>query len=278
MIRVKGFPKIEDPRWILFAFFGVLIGYALSTPGFARTWSHALASFGVCALLDLLLCRIRTGQWLFPMSGVVSAFGVFVLIDSPLLWPTALAAVLAMFSKHFIRVRGNHLFNPNNFGVAMVIWGFPDLAVTGAHRWAGKVGLSLLLFAIGWLLVWRAKRWLVSLSYVLAFFAFNFLRTLLFHKPWWAYSLALLGPAMQLFVFYMISDPRTSPEDHRRQIIFGVTIAAVDNLFRHLEMRDAPLFAVFLVCLVYNLYRAYRPDQIAFRVWKTREIQWGIAK
>ena len=271
-------PKFRDPRWLLLAFFAVLLTYVLGEPGFARTPAHLLLSVGVCCSLDTLLAWLQRGKLLFPMSGLISSLGTFILVDSPLLWATGLAGALAILSKYLLRVNGRHLFNPNNFGVVVCCLAFPDFIVSGAFRWGGKPALSLLLFAVGWALVVRAQRWLVSLSYLVSFLGFNLARALFFQKPLWAYSLSMLGPGMQLFLFYMISDPRTSPDDRKRQLAFGVMLGLVDNLFRQLEWRDSPLLACFVVCGAYNLYRAYRPDTRAFTVWQTTELAYAPSR
>lgn len=252
-------PKWNDTRILILLFFAILAYAILGTPGFARTWRQFAVASGICLSLDLILGYVFARKWIFPLSGIVSSFGVAVLVDSPALWPTAVAAVLASLSKHLVRWDGRHVFNPNNFGVVVTVLAFPDWAVTGAMRWGGKLGLSFLLFGIGWLIVYRADRWAASLSYMLGFLFFNALRSLIFEKPIWAYSISLLGPAMQLFIFYMISDPKTSPSARRNQMAYGIAIAALDNLMRHMQIKDAPLFALFLVTFGYAVLRQLGP-------------------
>lgn len=274
-MRTAVVPKLRDPRFLILLFFSVLIANILSTPGFARSWYHFAAASSICIGLDLILAWYRERKIIFPMSGLVSSFGCAVLIDSPVLWPTMLAALFATLSKHLVRLNDRHLFNPNNFGVVIVILAFPDWAVSGAMRWGGQIGWSLVLFAIGLLVVQQADRWVASLSYMGSFIFFNVLRSLYFEKPLWLYSISLLGPAMQLFIFYMISDPRTSPNDRRRQAFFGIAIGLLDNVFRHYSLKDAPLFALFIICGVYNIYRWVWPDRSVFNIWKTKEILIG---
>lgn len=271
-MRSLTIPRKQDPRWLLIAFFGVLLYIVLSEPGFARRWEQLALSIVVCTGLDFALTFFLRRKLSLPVSGFISSLGTFILVDSPYLWATVAAAALAMLSKHFIRVRDQHIFNPNNFGVVVCCLAFPDYLLSGAFRWGGRLDLSILLFAVGTLLVLRARRIFVSLSYAGSFLFFNVARALTLGLPPWAFSLSILGPGMQLFLFYMISDPRTSPNDYRRQIIFGVCLGLVDNFFRHLEWRDSPLLACFVVCAVYNLYRTRRPDQRAFDTWRTREL------
>lgn len=239
---------MKDTRWLIFIFFAVMVDLILKTPGFARTWVHFAAASGALVLTDLILSAWLYGRPRFPLSGVVSSFGVAVMIDSPVLWPTLIAAVLASSSKHLFQARGRHVFNPNNFGVVMTTLAFPDWAVVGGMRWGGDVGFSLLLFAIGALIVFHANRWILAFSYIFSFLFIAGIRATVLGIPPWAFSVSLLGPAMQLFIFFMISDPKTSPGSRRDQLIFGFVLATVDNGLRFLEFKDAPLLALFILC------------------------------
>lgn len=251
-------PRWSDPRYLILIFFAIMTVTILSTPGFARTPFQFATACLTCFALDLVLGRLLSGKMIFPLSGVVSSFGISVLIDSPLLWPTALAAVLSTLSKQLIRFEGRHVFNPNNFGVVLVTLAFPDWATTAAMRWGGRFDLSVLLLAVGTMIVVRANRWAVSFAYIGSFLFFNVLRSLIFAKPLWVYSVSLLGPAMQLFIFYMISDPKTTPLSRRGQVLFGVGLGLLDNVFRHMQFKDAPLYALFVGCALYSLMLSRR--------------------
>lgn len=272
-MRIEGVPTLRDPRMLVIVFFIGIVSYALTAAGFGRSWEHLVLSLVVAVVTDMTLNWYFEDKVLFPMSALVTGSGVFLLVDSPLIAATGFAAFLGILSKHAIRIKGHHIFNPNNFGVVMACFAFPDWMVAGPHRWAGNIYAAIALACLGVVIVVHAKRWVASFSYAFGFFAFNFLRTLIFNKPYWAFSTSLLGPAMQLFIFFMISDPRTTPTDRKRQVVYGLAAAGLDNYFRHLQFRDAPLLSLFIVCGVYNLFRAWKPDLRQFDVWQMRAVE-----
>lgn len=237
----------SDTRVLILVFFAILSRMIMETPGFARTWQQFALAATILLSLDMFSSYRVFGRIKFPLSGIVSSFGVAVMIDSPVLWPTALAAALCSLSKYLIRFRGRHIFNPNNFGIVVVTAAFPDWAVIGGNRWGGDPSYSLLLFFVGILIVWHARRWALVLTYLVAFLSLNLARAFVMHVPYWSFSLSILGPAMQLFMFYMMTDPKTSPNSLKEQVQFGILLAALDNVLRHFEFRDAPLVALFLI-------------------------------
>jgi hypothetical protein len=56
----------------------------------------------------------------------------------------------------------------------------------------------------------------------------------------------VLGAAFQLFIFFMITDPRTTPGTRTGRIAYAMTVAGFDHLFRMLRNRNAPFFALFV--------------------------------
>ena len=166
-----------------------------------------------------------------------------------------LAAALALMSKNWIRLNGRHVFNPNNFGICAVLFAFPDMVAPGVIRWGGETVWSLALVGAGIVLVILANRWAVSLSYAVGFLVMNTLSAWGRGVPLWTYSTTLLAPALQLSIFFMMTDPKTSPESRRQQLAFGVFIALLDHAFRLGQTNKRFYYATFLATLVYTLLR-----------------------
>jgi hypothetical protein len=59
----------------------------------------------------------------------------------------------------------------------------------------------------------------ITLTYVVSFLVLNSLRATLLHQPRAPEIAPITGPMYQLFVFFMITDPRTSYGERRWQII-----------------------------------------------------------
>jgi Na+-translocating ferredoxin:NAD+ oxidoreductase RnfD subunit len=72
----------------------------------------------------------------------------------------------------------------------------------------------------------------ITLTYVLSFLALNSLRAMLLHQPVLPEIAPITGPMYQLFVFFMITDPRTIVRERRWQIVVAVIVAFVETTIR----------------------------------------------
>jgi len=82
---------------------------------------------------------------------------------------------------------------------------------------------------------------------VASFLVLNSLRAALLHQPVLPEIAPITGPMYQLFVFFMITDPRTIVRDRRPQIAVAIIIAFVETLIRFASDRGAMLPTAFNV-------------------------------
>jgi Na+-translocating ferredoxin:NAD+ oxidoreductase RnfD subunit len=258
MIKSLILPKWNDARWLLLLLLLCYAGYAISSPAFTRTPAQFAASLLTCLGLDIALLAWKRVP-LLPLSGLISVFGVFLLTDSPTVWAYVLVGALTILSKHFITSGGRHIFNPNNFGVVLAILLFPSDITTEAGRWGGATAVSVFVATFGFFVVYRAHRFALTASYVGWFFAGAVIRAFIAGKPIIMAAAPMTGAAFQLFVFYMISDPRTTPKTRRGQLAFGFSLALIDNVFRYSQLKNAPFFSLFLLTALYALVRRVEP-------------------
>ena len=228
--------------------------------GFFKSPIKLLAAIVACAGLDAIL-NLRKTAPVFPLSGLVTSFGTFLLTDSPYIWPYVVVGAVASFSKHLIRFRNRHVFNPNNFGLVTLMLLSDQEFLTSPGRWDGRGFFSLTMAVLGFWLVTRANRWALSLSFLVfsalcasARSAITGTKLVIVFGP-------LMGPAFVLFSFYMISDPATTPSKRADQIWFGASIALLDQILRFEKIRVAPVFALFLVSAAYSYFRFFENEK-----------------
>jgi Na+-translocating ferredoxin:NAD+ oxidoreductase RnfD subunit len=211
--------------------------------GYERT---ALAI--VSALVaELVLGRIFFGKWINLASAYISGISVGILLRSPALWPFALCSVLSIMSKYVLRVKGRHLWNPSNFGICVLLFLAPETVAALTIQWGNFIWPLLVIWILGSVIIWRAKRIHISITYVLAFFAFAFVRSWITGDPWRSEISPITGPMYQLFVFFMITDPKTTVKSKKWQCIVVFLVAFVEMLLRLNHVVYAPLYALFLV-------------------------------
>lgn len=259
-VRIQ-FPSRRDPRWVLALYAISFIAFAMHTPGFARTPAQFLTGFLTCVVVDCLFLYLVKGLPLFPLSGMLSSMGVFLLCDSPHVWPYFVVALLTILSKHLLVVSGRHIFNPNNFGVVMGFLFLPSYVTITASRWGPNSIIVVLLSLFGIYLVYRAKRLLLVLSFFGTFSIGALIRSGLTGVNLLTVFSPAYGAAFQLFLFYHITDPKTTPTRAKHQVVFGVMLGLIDAVFRYNQNKYAPFLSLFILTGVYSFFKArYRLD------------------
>jgi Na+-translocating ferredoxin:NAD+ oxidoreductase RnfD subunit len=216
--------------------FGILEGYE-------RTGAAILTAIGA----ELALGRLTHGRWVNPASAYITGISVGILVRSPFLWPYVLASLISIVSKYVLRHRGRHIWNPSNFGVSLVLFLAPATVSLLSIQWGNTVWPMVIIWLLGFVIVWRVGRLHVSAAYVIAFFVFAFLRSAITGNPWQAAVAPITGPMYQLFIFFMVTDPKTAVRTQRGQVFVVVLVAFVEMLFRLAEIIYAPFYALFVV-------------------------------
>lgn len=247
-------PAKSDARWFQVAFLLLFDLYAVSTPGFSRTAAQFAAGMSTCVLLDAGLAYFVDGLLLFPLSGLISSMGLLLLCDSHTVWVYPVIGATAILSKHFLRLNGRHIFNPLNFAVVMGLVFLPGAMTTNAGRWGGSLWGMAAVAAFGVLTVYRAKRLELSAAYVAVFLAGAGIRSFLTGAPFLVVARPITGAAFQLFTFFMITDPATTPQSRTGRISFGAGLAAMDAVLRHRQFYNGPFFALFVLSGVLSYF------------------------
>ena len=202
----------------------------------------------VCALVaELVLGRIFFGKWINLASAYISGISVGILLRSPAFWPFALCSVLSIMSKYVLRVKSRHLWNPSNFGICVLLFLAPETVAALTIQWGNFIWPMLVIWILGSLIIWRAQRIHISVLYVVSFFVFALVRSLITGDPWLSEIAPITGPMYQLFVFFMITDPKTTVKSKKWQCIVVCLVAFVEMLLRLNHVIYAPLYALFLV-------------------------------
>jgi Na+-transporting NADH:ubiquinone oxidoreductase subunit NqrB len=212
-----------DPRLFQIATLSGLLGYGVL--GLDLEVQGAIAAVIVTtALATQLACARLTGRPFDPRSGLISALSLCLLLrtGSPLL--AALTAAVAIASKFVIRVRGKHVFNPTNFAIVLMLLVSGGVWVSPG-QWGSGAVFAFLLAAAGALVVNRAARADVTWTFLAAHAALLFGRSLWLGEPLTIPEHRLENGALVLFAFFMISDPRTTPDSRAGRVLFAVLVA-----------------------------------------------------
>ena len=209
----------------------------------------------VAGVLEFGLTFWRQHVIMWPASALLTGNGVAFVLRVPGTehgdwwsmkgwWIFAGTSAVALLSKYVIRVRGNHVFNPSNFGLVLCF------LLLGAERadplalWWGPLSpalvVALVLIVVGGFLILRRLHLLqIAVGFWLAFAAgigvlaaSGHTMTAAWHvgpiegaQFWW---LLVSSPEILVFLFFMITDPKTTPSSNagRRAYAIGVGLLA----------------------------------------------------
>jgi len=224
----------------------ILVGANLSF-GILEGWERTALSIVVAIGAEMVLGRITYGKWPHPASAYISGISAGILIRSPFVWPYFFTSVISILSKYVLRLKGRHIWNPTNFGVSAIVLLAPATVTVLSIQWGNAVAPMVVIWLLGALIVWRVGRAHISATYVAAFFVFSFVRSALTGVPWLATVAPITGPMYQLFIFFMITDPKTTVRSKKWQCVVVVMVAFVEMLMRLAEVVYAPFYALFVV-------------------------------
>lgn len=215
--------------------------------GILESWTKTLLAIGCSIATELVLGRTMTGKWPHLASAYITGISIGILIRSPAFWPYALCAVISITSKYVLRVKNRHIWNPSNFGICIMLF-FAAHSVTALSiQWGNSLWAMIVIWSLGSVIIWRLKRFHICAVYVVSFLAFALLRSWMIGDPWQSEIAPVTGPEYQLFIFFMITDPKTTVRSVRGQCVVAFLVAAVEMGLRLDQSIYAPLYALFLV-------------------------------
>ncbi|MGB9146665.1 MAG: RnfABCDGE type electron transport complex subunit D [Acidobacteriaceae bacterium] len=215
--------------------------------GILDSYQKTLLAIGTSVATEMLLGRSLLHRWPHPASAYITGISVGILLRSPAFWPYSLGAALSIGSKYVLRFRGRHLWNPSNFGICVMLF-LAAASVAGLSiQWGNNLAAVAVIWVLGSLILWRAKRFHITAVYVVSFFALGLLRAHITGDPWQSEISPITGPMYQLFIFFMITDPKTTVRSRKGQCLVAFCVAAVEMLMRLDQSVYAPLYALFWV-------------------------------
>ncbi len=242
-----------DSRYVAPLFITLILLVAQWNFGVLESYSRTALAITASIATEIVLSRLLRGKWPHLASAYISGISVGILIRSPEVWPYVLCSVIAITSKYVLTVKGRHLWNPSNFAISVLLILAPFAVSTLSVQWDNRLWAMVVIWTLGSIIVWRLKRFHICASYVAAFVVFAGLRTLWTGHTFWSEVAPITGPMYQLFIFFMITDPKTTVGSKRAQCVVVVLVAAMESLLRLNQNIHAPYYALFTVGPIANL-------------------------
>ena len=273
-------PKFRDPRLHLAAVIITLQVLGQTAFGFSLSIAQILVAIGTCAVLEIGIAFFRQHVVLWPASALLTGNGVAFILRVPGTphgdwwslhgaWIFAATAAVSLLSKHLIRWRGRHIFNPSNFGLVLCFLVLGKTRAEPLDFWWGPMSLWLalaiaLIVAGGLTILSRLRLLIIAGGFWLAFAAGIGVLAVSGHSMtarwhlgpitgwsfWW---LLVTSPEVLIFLFFMITDPMTIPKGRVARVVYSVCVGLLATLLiapqtTEFATKVAVLSALALVC------------------------------
>lgn len=244
--------------------------------GFEQSYAQPLVALATGYTLEILLeiIQARSEGRNYKFSGGFSNFVDFLLpahisslavamltYANDRLWVIAFAVAVAIGSKMIFQVqvgRGKrHYLNPSNFGITVTLLLFSWVGVVPPYQFTENLDsygdwlLPAFIICTGSFLNFKfTKRLPLIAAWVSGFFLQALLRNLLFDQQLSASLLPMTGMAFIVYTFYMVTDPATTPQSLKGQILFGAGNALCYGVLMYSQVVFGLFFALTIVCLI----------------------------
>ncbi|HKM61703.1 MAG TPA: RnfABCDGE type electron transport complex subunit D [Acidisphaera sp.] len=236
-----------DARWLQIGTLAGLLALLLlrGDPGVETL--QAPVCIGAALLAQAACCRLFKVpfDWRSP---AISGLSLSLLLRADALWLWALAGALAIGSKFTLRVRGKHVFNPANFAIAALLLAAPDAVWVSPGQWGDTLWLGALLVFAAIAVLGRAARADTALAFVACYGGLLLIRCLLLGDPLAIPAHQMRSGALLLFAFFMITDPRATPDSRAGRLVFAACVAALAYWLQfRWQIRPGLFLALFAV-------------------------------
>src|SRR6186713_2060082 len=223
-----------DPRYFQVIFQVIFLSYGILFLHWNADWQHYIISIGGCLLFQYSADSIKSKRFLKPtefdrwgFSVLISAMSLCLLLKTNDWYISLLAAFLTVASKYVLRFNQKHIFNPSAFGIIATLLLAKD-AWLSPGQWGSNAVIFFGVVTFGTIVVTRVQKLDVSLAFLVTFIGLLYWRQVyVLGWPMDHFIHSFSTGSLLLFTFFMISDPRTSPNHPVARIIWAILIAAV---------------------------------------------------
>ena len=209
---------VSDPRWFQVIFQAIFLSYGIFFLHWNVDWLHYVISIGGCLLFQYTADSIKSKKFLtakefnrWGFSVLISAMSLCLLLKTNYWYISLLAAFLTVASKYILSFNQKHIFNPSAFGIVATIL-FTKDAWLSPGQWGSNTVIFLGVVTLGTIVVTRVQKLDISLAFLFTFISLLYWRQVyVLGWPMDHFIHSVSTGSLLLFTFFMISDPRTSP-------------------------------------------------------------------
>ncbi|MFN7963748.1 MAG: DUF2330 domain-containing protein [Thermoanaerobaculia bacterium] len=253
--------KRLDPRWLQILILSSLLAWGQAYLHFDLPWGRVLLTLGSALLAQAFFSRLFSRPRLELPSAAISALSLCLLLrtDRPAL--VVLGASIAIGSKFLLRWHGKHVFNPTNLALVVLLLG-SDHAWVSASQWGARVSFAFFLACAGLVVTGKSSRADIPLGFLAAHTGLLLARAAWLGDPWAIPLHQLQSGSLLIFAFFMISDPKTTPNSRAGRLLFAVAVALGGYFVQFVLYRpNGLLYSLAAWCLATPLLDRWLPGR-----------------
>jgi len=257
----------SDARHYQIAALASLLAYNVGWIDFGAQPLNSALAIAACLITQAVCTYSFRLPGFDPRSPLITGLSLSLLLRADEAWPYALAGAIAIGSKFLIRVNGKHIWNPGGFALVALLVIAPHVWISPG-QWGSAAWFAALVSFFAILVLHAARRSDVALFFLGSHAALLFARAWWLGDPWAIPLHQLQSGALLIFSFFMISDPRTTPDSRLGRLLFAVAVA----LFAHyltffVQMRPALYIALIALSPLILLFDKVLPaERFTWRV------------
>jgi Na+-transporting NADH:ubiquinone oxidoreductase subunit NqrB len=266
---MKLISRLADPRYYQVAVLTTLLSIGVFALDFGIRWQNAVAILLTAQAVQFIGTRLSGLPRFDPMSALITSLSLTLLLRTELIALAIAAPAIAIGSKFILRVRGKHVFNPANVALVALML-LSDHAWVSSGQWGSAAIGAFGLACLGFLVLTRARRAETTIAFLACYGALLFGRALWLGDPMSIPVHQLQNGALLIFAFFMISDPKTTPNAAAGRVVFAAIVAAIAFAIQFIYYQpngpilalilSAPLVPVIDALLQGTHYRWEKPD------------------
>jgi Na+-transporting NADH:ubiquinone oxidoreductase subunit NqrB len=266
---MKLLSRLRDPRYFQVAVLASLLAVGVGLLDFGIRWQNALTIMLTAQLVQYIGTQLAGLPRFDPLSALITSLSLTLLLRTEFAGLAATAAVIAIGSKFLIRFNNKHVFNPANVALVSLML-LSDSAWVSSGQWGSAAIGAFALACLGFLVLTRAKRAETTIAFLCIYGSLLFGRALWLGDPLSIPLHQMQSGALLIFAFFMISDPKTTPDAPFGRVLFAMIVAATAFTIQFIFYQPngpilalilcAPLVPVIDAVLHGSQYRWDKPD------------------
>ncbi|MFN8058870.1 MAG: DUF2330 domain-containing protein [Vicinamibacterales bacterium] len=221
----------DDPRHWQMGVQVTLLVIGLGWLDFDLSLAQVVVTLGAALATQMVADALTRRRLVWPTSAVISALSLCLLLRTSDLMLAALASIVAIGSKFVCRVRGKHIFNPSNLAIASLLFA-TDAVWLSPGQWGATTLLASAIACAGGTVLVRASRSDITYAFLAFYGSLLVGRALSLGDPMTIPWHRVQTGSLLLFAFFMLSDPKTTPDARRGRVVFAALVALVGFYFQ----------------------------------------------